>query len=157
MSSTNPCRKPAEPQSLKRLHISTQPRTTSSLLVKILNLRDQPGVVSAAGGGYFLLYAARRIQDLNIMQICHGQRAETGKRRSSLHFKAFVAYAKEAGQTMVIKEKVTQMVDPVSMSNYMYGPKTASVSHLLHEDTRSRGPPTLSFRISSCSRGIQRF
>lgn len=157
-------KKPAERQPLQRLHIFTHPRTASSLLVKILNLLNQPGVVSARGGGYFFLSAERRLRELNPLRKCHDQWPEAEREEvQSLYkeclekLKDFVASAEESGQTMVIKEHVLQMVDSVSKSNYIYGPKTIPGSQLLHGDSPTRTTNMIVFRMSFCSRSTQHF
>lgn len=84
------------------------------------------------------------------MRKCHDQWPEAKREEvQSLYkeclekLKDFVASVEEAGQTMVIKEHVLQMVDPVSKSNY-----TVSTGQRLFPDpnyftgTRPRELPT---------------
>jgi hypothetical protein len=119
----------AEPTSLKRLYIFTYPRTASSLLMKILNLPNQSDVASIKGGGYFFLPAFHRLRELNLLERHHAEWTEAEK--SEIHaqyrhcfdqFQQFIVSAEVAGCTMVVKEHVPHMTEPVSKSDYIHAP-----------------------------------
>ncbi|KAL4748745.1 hypothetical protein BDW72DRAFT_214571 [Aspergillus terricola var. indicus] len=108
----------------KRIYIFTYPRTASSLLIKVLNLPDQPGVVSTGNGGYFFLPAIQRLRQLRLLEKRQDQweEAETDElqteyRRCLDHLKQFVTLATE--KTVVIKEHVPHMIDPVVKAGYL--------------------------------------
>ncbi|KAL4734943.1 hypothetical protein BDV11DRAFT_212386 [Aspergillus similis] len=108
----------------KRICIFTYPRTASSLLIKVLNLPNQPGVVSTGNGGYFFLPAVQRLRQLRLLEIRQDQWEETATdeiqteyRRCLDHLEQFVALA--AGKTVVIKEHVPHMIDPIVKADYV--------------------------------------
>lgn len=134
---------PSEPQPIKRLYIFTYPRTASSLLVRILNLPNQPGVISTKGGGYFFLPANQRLRELHLLQRCHDQWPDPEK--AEVHalyhqcfakLQDFVASTEAVGQTVVIKEHVPHMVDPVSKSKYVH--ETGAFAQPFPKDNRTK-------------------
>lgn len=123
-----------EALSFKRLYIFTYPRTASSLLVKILNLPNQPSVISQKGGGYFFLPAIQRQRELRLLEKCYLHWSEDEKeqlreqfQQCSRNFGQFVASKEAAGKTLVVKEHVTHMIEPISKMGYVYN------SHLVPE------------------------
>jgi hypothetical protein len=113
-----------EKASTKRIYIFTYPRTASSLLIKVLNLPNQPGVVSTASGGYFFLPAIQRLRQLRLLEKRQDQWEETATdelrteyQRCLDHLEQFVALA--LGKTVVIKEHVPHMIDPVVKADYL--------------------------------------
>lgn len=121
-----------EALSLKRLYIFTYPRTASSLLVKILNLPNQPSVISRKGGGYFFLPAIQRQRELRLLEKSYPHWSEDEKERlreqfqqCSRDFGQFFASEEAAGKTIVVKEHVTHMIDPISKMSYVYSSQYA--------------------------------
>lgn len=107
-----------------RIYIFTYSRTASSLLIKVLNLPNQPGVVSTANGGYFFLPAIQRLRQLRLLEKRQDQWEETVTdelraeyQRCLDHLEQLVALA--SGKTVVIKEHVPHMIDPIVKAAYL--------------------------------------
>ncbi|KAE8331389.1 hypothetical protein BDV39DRAFT_189802 [Aspergillus sergii] len=95
--------------------------------MRILDLPNQPNVVSEKSGGYFFLPAVQRQRGLRLLEKNYTEWNENEKDalRSQLDqcsatFHEFVRRAEGAGKTMVVKEHVPHLIEPIAKTQHVH-------------------------------------
>jgi hypothetical protein len=111
-----------------RFILFSEPRTASNLLVKMLNIEQQPHVLMTDAGGYCFRPANRLADDLrlhgkNILEWSPQERDQMSQRLQACYddLVGVAQKAKEERKIFFHKEHVSWMVNPAAQSAYLHG------------------------------------
>ncbi|CEJ92240.1 hypothetical protein VHEMI07902 [[Torrubiella] hemipterigena] len=113
----------------QRYYLITYPRTASNLLIRILDLKNQPNVTTGDDrGGYIFLPVVKLITDMGLRKkkVESWTATETTRVKNAYQdcfdeFQATIGAASAADCSVYIKEHVHFLVDPASLSGHVFG------------------------------------
>ncbi|TKA67664.1 hypothetical protein B0A49_08060 [Cryomyces minteri] len=114
----------------RRFYLITYPRTASNLLVRILNLGEQPNILKleGTGWGYFFLdthYLSYELQTAGkpLQEWTQSQRRQTmdSFQRGFKEFEKYVATARTEDKMVFVKEHSIFLTEPTALSRFAYG------------------------------------